>query len=140
MTNTFKATNGVSERQRIKREDIRKGDLIRIEQVGYDEGIHGFYAVEWVASAGGQVPAAVSWADAHLYLLERPVVLPTRLYSLVVPPSAQRDLYVPYMLDDWDDEKQEWVQGGVAVDAERVENALRDGWIAIDGPEVLDGV
>lgn len=127
------------ERRKIEPSEIREGDLIRVEQRGYEAGRHAYAAVEACAGRTGRLPAGFEWCDADVFLLDRPVVVPTRPYSLVVPPGEVRFTSSAYVLepDRFGENDSRWYKSGETQSVDDVEAALRDGWVAIDGPEVL---
>lgn len=125
-----------AERRKIEPSEIRKGDLIRVEQRGYDEAEHSLSAAESIAKRDGEVPSFLVWGDSDVYLLDRPVPLPTRLFSLVVPPAGQRATEQAFVLEP-NLAGSIWLREGRTVRKGDVMDALREGWVAIEGPEVL---
>lgn len=125
-----------AERRLIEVGEIRAGDRLRIEQEGYTAGSHALSAAEWTASTDGDVPWQAQWGEAPIYLLDRPVNIPTRPYSLVVHPECVADGQV-FVLEPLFSGKCGWYRYGEPASADDVREAIADGWRVVVGPEVI---
>lgn len=125
--------------KKIEPSEIRKGDRVRMEQPGYDPEAHDHAAVEWIAKRDKYVPRGGVWTDSVICLLDRPVVLPTRPYSMVIPPEGLEETGTSAVLVPYGSEDLAWMV--VGEDHIFTETDVRDliskGWRVIEGPEVL---
>lgn len=118
--------------EKIDVNEIRIGDKIRVEFAG---GEH--TAVEYPARFTGDwgVPKDWNLGRGTYYLLERPVVVPTLPYSLLIPPKGERDGASAYVLEPFYG-KLKWVDSsGFVVTEERVKERLAEGWVGVEGRE-----
>lgn len=120
----------------IRAEEIRKGDLIRIEFK--DDASTRWCAIERRAQETGVLELFNPDRVERLVLLDRPAPpLPTRPYSLVVPPAKSRSELAAYVLEPMPGGVM-WRRNGTGIDTDQVENRVASGWVAIEGPEVID--
>lgn len=127
----------MSERANITVDEIRKGDLIRLERPrGMLGKGTGMVAVEYIARRDGDSYREPGEGVSH-YLLDRPVVLPTALYSLVVPPAEMRHIHTPFILDATTrGGERRWLQGDSYVSSESVAGLVKNsGWRVIAAEE-----
>ncbi|WP_300733740.1 hypothetical protein [Pseudomonas sp.] len=117
---------------------IREGDLIRIER---GEGLSSISAIEYVARERGDLPVGFSRtftahaeAGRKVFLLDRPIVLPTRPYSLVIPPPESQCSAYAVVLEPHVDALY-WRRGSRICSVADVLNLVtKENWRIIEGP------
>lgn len=125
------------------REDVRKGDVLRREYInGGGPCVAAVLATETRATAVEYVAAVDKhWLDPSqpglLILLDRPVVLPTALYSIVAPPEGEESRLYPYILDRGGNGQTVWreTRNGESAKPEEVARNVGNGWRIIDAKE-----
>lgn len=130
----------MSERANITVDEIRKGDLIRLERPGGVPGEGtGMVAVEYIACRDGDCYREPGGRVSY-YLLDRAVVLPTAPYSLVVPPNGKRHVSPPFILDVTSRMGDVgWSQAGVFKAHKIVAGAVKnEGWLIIAAEEITE--
>lgn len=122
---------------KVDPESIKVGDRLRQEVTDRPEArLFGFAvdAVEFVVTSPSE---GLPFGSLNSKIFRAIPELPTRPYSLVVPPASERDSKRPFVLDPtW--EGPRWYKGSDLHEASAVIRAIRDGWSVIDGPEVSE--